>query len=62
MVERIKRWLAEGKEAKIFTARVVPQGHVAQLALLLQIFDIVSQGLQEKQKYIYSCQGASMVI
>lgn len=26
MVERVKRWLAEGKRVKIFTARVAPQG------------------------------------
>lgn len=28
MVERVKRWLAEGKEVRIFTARVAPYPYV----------------------------------
>jgi len=30
MVERVKGWLAEGKDVRIFTARVWPMGTVAQ--------------------------------
>ena len=45
MVERVKGWLAEGKEVRIFTARVYPEREVKDLVTgrIIQMADVVNE-------------------
>lgn len=60
MVERVKRWIAEGKEVRIFTARVAATGRQTEYGLDGEAF--ANDQADKVQQWVYEHIGTNLQV